>query len=349
MFWMMGMIAIGQGAEPPLDAVVVVEQASSVCAGAFVDALGSVVTAYHCVAAGGPVRVEMRDGTQVRARVAAARPEEDLAWVRAEVEPQQWLTVTDEAIAVGDPVRALGHPLGARPPGGFLEGTLRFSVAQGVVSNVGPRAIQIDAPLNPGNSGGPVVDAEGRLVGVVSRRLAGDGLGFAASAASVRALRDEGGGYGPMGGTVALGAHGAAWNGPSGTIGAGARLEVSFRDRVLTDVSFTLPWQPKWDAVALGDIRWVGEEVHLGVRQRLFQGPLTLRVDAYGGAATVRRLEGASDLSLRRSSEPAWVAGGAVTFPALGIGFDAAWVQTADAGGVRAQLRITRPGTVWMF
>ena len=57
-----------------------------------------------------------------------------------------------------------------------MEGTLRWSVVDGVVSSLGSQAMQISAPLNPGNSGGPVIGEDGELVGVVSRRLSGQGL-----------------------------------------------------------------------------------------------------------------------------------------------------------------------------
>ena len=64
-------------------------------------------------------------------------------------------------------MRAIGHPYGTRLPGGFMTGLLRWSTSEGVVSGVGPHAVQFTAPVNPGTSGGPVVEDEGRLVGVV--------------------------------------------------------------------------------------------------------------------------------------------------------------------------------------
>ena len=55
---------------------------------------------------------------------------------------------------------------------------------QGIVGAVGPWVLQTDAGLNPGNSGGPLVDTQGRIVGIVSRKLAGEDLAFAAKSTS---------------------------------------------------------------------------------------------------------------------------------------------------------------------
>ncbi len=65
---------------------------------------------------------------------------------------------SDEEVAVGDPVFVIGHPVG-----------LTFALSTGIVSRLAdPQVLQISAPISPGNSGGPVYDDSGRLVGIVT-------------------------------------------------------------------------------------------------------------------------------------------------------------------------------------
>src|SRR5690606_41030982 len=111
----------------------------------------------------------------------------------------------------------------------------RWSVTRGVVSGVGPRAVQFDAPVNPGNSGGPVVDDEGRLVAVVSRKARdGEGLGFGARPEHLTALRDRPPrGMSPFGGTVSLLLAGGMLEDRGGAASVGPRLEIALRDRVV--------------------------------------------------------------------------------------------------------------------
>ena len=174
-----------------MDAVVLVQLGSTTCAGAVIDPAGTVATAYHCVAPGGRPRLVTREGRRVVGRVTRVDRARDLAIIEApELAGTAWLEPVDRAPALGTPVVALGHPAGADLPAGFYTGTLRFSASQGIVAAIGPEAVQITAPVNPGNSGGPVVDDRGRLVGVVSRRLAGQSLGFAGRADDIPGLTE---------------------------------------------------------------------------------------------------------------------------------------------------------------
>ena len=133
---------------PPNDAVVLVVQGGATCAGAFIDDQGTVVTAYHCVCSGGRPRVETRDGRVAIGRVVGLAVRWDMALIEVpDLAGSAYLPVRRNAPAAGEPVRALGHPYGVSEPGGFLAGTLRWSVSQGIVSAVGPRAIQTTAPV----------------------------------------------------------------------------------------------------------------------------------------------------------------------------------------------------------
>ena len=138
--------------------------------GVVIDRDGSILTAFHVVAGTESVTVRFHDGSTTTGTVSQEVPERDLAVVAvgrlpAGVEP----AVLSGGIRQGDPVLAIGAPFG-------LEG----SVSRGVVSALGRTfvvektgqvledMIQFDAAVNPGSSGGPLVDGNGRVVGIVS-------------------------------------------------------------------------------------------------------------------------------------------------------------------------------------
>lgn len=120
------------------------------------------VTNFHVVGADAPpgarVQVE-REGLQIDAEVVIVDPGRDLA-VLAVDQQLPTLPLVEALPRVGDPVLVVGSPLG-----------LEQSVVSGIVSALRSSHIQISAPLNPGNSGGPVVDADGRVVGVAVLRV----------------------------------------------------------------------------------------------------------------------------------------------------------------------------------
>jgi len=334
----------------PLDAVVLLEQGSATCAGAFVDAAGTVATAYHCVAHGGRPKITAHDGRSTIGRVVRVDPGMDLALVAApELAGTPFLPLRMDPPPLGAVVRPIGHPYGSQLPAGFVEGTLRWSVSEGVVSAVGPRALQTTAPLNPGNSGGPIVDTEGRLVGVVSRRYAGDGIGFAGLASGVQNLLDGGGhGFGPLGGTLSTDVFLTAWEGGVGSIAVGGRLEASFRDRVILRAGAAIPISARWSVSRFqSEVRWAQFEATGGLRQRAFRGQWTSWLDAYGGIAYVQSL--VPDPTYIFVNEGHWapLAGLALTVGGAGLDGTLAWVE----GDLQWRLSVTLrwPGTFWMF
>jgi putative serine protease PepD len=146
---------------------------------------GTILTANHVVAGGGPVTVTFADGTTAGATVAAADPAIDVAALIPAKLPQVVVPATLGGGAdVGAPVVAIGNPLG-----------LIDSVSAGVVSGLDRTAdtdhgkfsglIQFDASVNPGSSGGPLLDAHGLVIGIVVSIAAPDGedafagIGFA--------------------------------------------------------------------------------------------------------------------------------------------------------------------------
>ena len=155
----------------------------------FVDGSGLLITNYHVIASevdptfrgNSRMFVRMGDATSPRvpARVVGWDKALDLALIRTSLTPEYVYCVIDWVVpVVGDPILAIGSPLG-----------LEKTVTQGIVSAMGRRflqigdVIQMDAAVNQGNSGGPVLDMSGRLVGVVFAGIPHfQGLNFAVPA-----------------------------------------------------------------------------------------------------------------------------------------------------------------------
>jgi len=128
---------------------------------------GYLLTNHHVVGESSQVRVRLHDGQEVIGRVVGNDPWTDLALVRADGDTFPFAKLGDsQKLRVGQLVVAIGSPLGFESTltAGVVSAlgrTLR-SVSGHLVDNV----IQTDAALNPGNSGGPLVDSRGRVVGI---------------------------------------------------------------------------------------------------------------------------------------------------------------------------------------
>jgi S1-C subfamily serine protease len=136
---------------------------------------GTILTNLHVVATAKRVRVVFADGLESDAKVVGLRPEHDLAVLQARTVPDDLVPATLRStgdLAVGDAVVAVGFPFGIGPSvsAGVVSGLRReFRSPEGerVLSNL----IQFDAAANPGSSGGPLVTAEGEVVGIVTAIL----------------------------------------------------------------------------------------------------------------------------------------------------------------------------------
>lgn len=170
------------------------------------EADATVITNAHVVAAGRSeqVTLRLRDGRELAAQVVALDPEHDVAALRTRGRDLQAATIGDSsALRLGELVVAIGHPFG-------IEG----AVTTGIVAAQSPAdpdldlepalppgpswlprrfarvsLVQADIRLYPGNSGGPLLDARGRVVGV--NAMVGGGLGFAIPSNTVRRFLDE--------------------------------------------------------------------------------------------------------------------------------------------------------------
>lgn len=152
-----------------------------------------VATAFHVVALGHPITVTLITGKAVSARIVAFDAGNDLAILELEAPVQsiEPLTLADDPVAeLGAPAVAIGHPYGNAGETKH-RGLLGWSVSQGIISGSGPNLLQTDAALNPGNSGGPILGCDGRVLGVASAKARGEGIGFAVAAAWLRKLTDK--------------------------------------------------------------------------------------------------------------------------------------------------------------
>ena len=138
--------------------------------GVVVDENGSILTAFHVVAGSDIVSVRFFDGTTTTGTVTQRQPDRDLAVVQVRNLPQGAEPATLSGGArQGDRVLAIGSPFG-------LEGSLSTGVISALnrsftveeTGQVLQNMIQFDAAANPGNSGGPLVDMNGRVIGIVT-------------------------------------------------------------------------------------------------------------------------------------------------------------------------------------
>ena len=139
--------------------------------GVVVNGNAEILTALHVVEGGSEIKVGYADGTTTTAVVASVDPERDIALLTPAVLPSLVLPATIGSAAslrVGDEVYAVGNPLG-------LVGSMSAGVVSGLGRDFTPPGrdqmlrdlIQFDAAVNPGNSGGPLLDRGGRVVGIV--------------------------------------------------------------------------------------------------------------------------------------------------------------------------------------
>jgi putative serine protease PepD len=163
---------------------------------------GLIVTNDHVVDGASQVQVKIGTSDQAQdATIVGADPSRDLALLKVDAGNLPTLTLGDSSsVGVGDPTYAIGNPFG-------LDHTLTTGIVSALQRQLQAPdgaaidgAIQTDAALNPGNSGGPLLDADGRVIGVNSQIQTGStngaeggnvGIGFAIPANTVKAFIAE--------------------------------------------------------------------------------------------------------------------------------------------------------------
>lgn len=149
--------------------VTVTTEQGSLGAGVVIKADGTVLTALHVIEDGSPVRVEFADGTTSPAAVSTRQPASDIAVLAISKRPEVVVpAVLGGGAEVGSAVFSAGNPLGLRETltAGVVSGLDRSTGVKGGVTLHG--LIQFDAAVNPGNSGGPLLNRDGQVIGIVT-------------------------------------------------------------------------------------------------------------------------------------------------------------------------------------
>ena len=169
-------------------------RATSLGSGVIVSSEGYVLTNNHVIEGADDIQLVLADGRRLRATVRGSDPESDLAVLKADGKDLPAITLGKlDNVQVGDAVLALGNPFG-----------FGNTVTHGIVSALGRNHlginrfedfIQTDAAVNPGNSGGALVDAGGNLIGVNSAIFSqsgrSEGIGFAIPVSIARNVLEQ--------------------------------------------------------------------------------------------------------------------------------------------------------------
>jgi S1-C subfamily serine protease len=174
------------------------QQSEAEGSGFVLDTKGYIATNQHVVDGATSIQVTFADGTKASAKVVGADASTDIAVIKADTAASHLhpLALADSSgVQVGDGVVAIGSPFG-------LVGTLTTGVVSALDRTIkAPNnftisgAIQTDAAINHGNSGGPLLDSAGRVIGInaqiESDSGGNDGVGFAIPSTTVRRVSDQ--------------------------------------------------------------------------------------------------------------------------------------------------------------
>ena len=164
-------------------------------AGVLIDEQGSIVTNSHVVDGAAKITVTLHDGTRLPAELIGSDPQSDIALLHVTFPHGQHAPAQlgdSDKLEIGQKVLAIGHPFG-----------LGYAFSTGIVSGFGKllepkqelfqeRVIQTTTPINLGNSGGPLIDSEDRVIGINSAILMGaQNIGFAIPINTVKSIVAE--------------------------------------------------------------------------------------------------------------------------------------------------------------
>jgi S1-C subfamily serine protease len=143
---------------------------SALGSGVIVDRQGQVMTADHVIEGARDIQVTFADGTKSAARVASSMPDRDTAFLQPDQPPSVIVpAVVGGGMKVGDDAYSVGNPLGLADSmtAGVVSGLDR-SIEREDGSGSLDGLIQFDAAVNPGSSGGPLLNRQGQVVGIVT-------------------------------------------------------------------------------------------------------------------------------------------------------------------------------------
>lgn len=179
---------------------------------------GEILTNYHVVENAQTLTVTLHDGTQYPATVLGYEAESDIALIKIDASGLPTVTLGDSSsLAVGDEVVAIGNPLGELTYSltvGYVSAKERAVNTDGTPINM----MQLDATINSGNSGGPLFDICGNVVGIISAKYSGstssgtsiEGIGFAIPIDDVTAIMDDLRQYGAVQNRAFMGIYGSS-------------------------------------------------------------------------------------------------------------------------------------------
>ena len=158
---------------------------------------GYILTNHHVLAGGRDCSITLDTGQSYEARYVAGDERNDLAVLKVELTGLPAATFGDsDQLAVGDRVYAIGNPLGVELRGTLTDGIVSAINRDVWVDGRTMNLIQTNAALNSGNSGGPLINACGQVVGINTIKMSSsysniEGLGFAIPSASIRRLVND--------------------------------------------------------------------------------------------------------------------------------------------------------------
>jgi putative serine protease PepD len=165
------------------------------------DKSGHIVTADHVVSGATKITVRFENGTTAKATLVGTDPSTDTAVIKVSAPPSELTPLElgdSSAVQPGEGVVAIGSPFG-------YEGSITAGIVSAIGRNIDapngyaiPNAIQTDAPINHGNSGGPLIGEAGKVIGI-NVQIADDGqgssinagVGFAVPSNTVRSVADD--------------------------------------------------------------------------------------------------------------------------------------------------------------
>jgi serine protease Do len=184
----------GSGGAKASDATAAYDIRTSAGSGFVIDGSGEVATNWHVVNGAFDIVVTFADGTRAKAKLLNASPLVDLAVLKVDtghkLQAVRW--GASKQMQVGDPVLAIGNPLGV---GMSVSGGIVSALNRNIMDTPYDDFIQTDAAINHGNSGGPLFNMHGEVIGVnsalISTTSANAGLGFAMPADDARFIFDR--------------------------------------------------------------------------------------------------------------------------------------------------------------
>src|SRR6266542_223679 len=174
------------------------QQAKALGSGFVIDKAGHVVTNFHVVEGARAVEVSFSNNESLKARIVGSDPSTDVAVLQVDAHSRALTPLTpgdSRGVHVGDSVVAIGNPLGYERTvtTGIVSALQRVIQAPNTYSI--DHVIQTDAALNKGNSGGPLLDSRGDVIGVNSQIQSGSGgnvgIGFAVPINTVRTVEAQ--------------------------------------------------------------------------------------------------------------------------------------------------------------